>query len=57
MLEVAAAIMGGRGLEYDIPSRTEANQVFVQELDRYVLKDSSRPVPTPYCCLARHICC
>lgn len=40
MYEVAASILAGNGFSFDIPSRGKANQLYVPELDRIVLKDS-----------------
>ncbi|KDD73630.1 hypothetical protein H632_c1983p0, partial [Helicosporidium sp. ATCC 50920] len=40
MLAVAHTILQGQGLSYDIPNRARGNQLYVQELDRIVLRDS-----------------
>mmetsp|Transcript_18099 Transcript_18099/g.31020 ORF Transcript_18099/g.31020 Transcript_18099/m.31020 type:complete len:438 (-) Transcript_18099:559-1872(-) len=39
LLRVAVSIMQEQGFEYEVPSRTKTNQVYVPELDRIVLKD------------------
>ncbi|GAQ77576.1 Topoisomerase 6 subunit A homolog 3 [Klebsormidium nitens] len=41
MLSVAASILNGHGFGYTIPTRTSANQLYVPQLDRIVLKDKS----------------
>jgi hypothetical protein len=38
VLQVASTILGGQGLEFAVPSRTSANQQYIPELDRIVLK-------------------
>ena len=40
MYSAARSIMAGQGLRYSVPSRSNANQIYVPELDRIVLKDS-----------------
>ncbi|KAI8471284.1 MAG: Spo11/DNA topoisomerase VI subunit A [Monoraphidium minutum] len=45
LYEVAASILAGDGFAYDVPSRTKGNQMYIQELDRIVLKDSSSKRP------------
>lgn len=45
MFEVAATILAGAGFAFDIPSRAKGNQLYVPELDRIVLKDSSSRRP------------
>lgn len=37
---VASSILRGEGFGFDVPSRTNQNQLYVPELDRIVLKDS-----------------
>eukprot|EP00250_Pteridium_aquilinum_P016548 c23156_g1_i1 orf=608-1912(-) len=41
ILSVAKSIMGGNGFGFHVPSRSGANQLYVPELDRIVLKDKS----------------
>lgn len=41
ILSVAKSIMSGHGFGYHVPSRSGANQLYVPELDRIVLKDKS----------------
>lgn len=43
--QVASSIMAGNGFAYDIPSRAKGNQLYVPELDRIVLKDSTSKRP------------
>ena len=52
ILVVAASILGGDGFAYALPSRAKANQLYVPELDRIVLKDavSSRPFSSTATC-------
>eukprot|EP00775_Hariotina_reticulata_P004035 gene4035-4282_t len=45
VFEVAASILQGNGFSYDIPSRSKGNQLYVPELDRIVLKDSTSKRP------------
>lgn len=45
MHEVASSILAGDGFAYDVPSRTKNNQMYIKELDRIVLKDSSSKRP------------
>lgn len=42
----------GQGFEFEIPSRTKNNQVYVPQLDRIVLKDavSKRPFAATQTC-------
>lgn len=39
--KVALTIMEGEGFAFDVPSRAKGNQMYVPQLDRIVLKDSS----------------
>ncbi|EFJ11873.1 hypothetical protein SELMODRAFT_125304 [Selaginella moellendorffii] len=41
VLSVTKSILQGQGLAYTVPSRTSANQLYVEELDRIVLKDKT----------------
>ncbi|KAL3717235.1 hypothetical protein ACJRO7_008767 [Eucalyptus globulus] len=41
ILRVARSILGGDGFAFDVPSRSAANQLYVPELDRIVLKDKN----------------
>ncbi|KAK9949821.1 hypothetical protein M0R45_005332 [Rubus argutus] len=41
MLKVLQSILDGNGFSFDVPSRAAANQLYVPELDRIVLKDKS----------------
>ncbi len=41
--QAAVSILNGEGFTYDIPSRGRANQQYIPELDRIVLKDSKAP--------------
>ncbi|KAK9832167.1 hypothetical protein WJX74_001279 [Apatococcus lobatus] len=41
--QAALSILNGEGFTYDIPSRGRANQQYIPELDRIVLKDSKAP--------------
>ena len=41
--QAAVSILNGDGFTYDIPSRGRANQQYIPELDRIVLKDSKAP--------------
>ncbi|PRQ48997.1 putative DNA topoisomerase (ATP-hydrolyzing) [Rosa chinensis] len=41
MLKVLHSILDGKGFAFDVPSRAAANQLYVPELDRIVLKDKS----------------
>ncbi|KAL6225302.1 hypothetical protein ACLB2K_004152 [Fragaria x ananassa] len=41
MLKVLHSILDGHGFAFDVPSRAAANQLYVPELDRIVLKDKS----------------
>lgn len=43
--QVASSILAGSGFAYDIPSRAKGNQLYVPELDRIVLKDSTSKRP------------
>merc|ERR1719471_1594104 len=38
-LKTLKNIMDGQGLQYQVPSRSTGNQLYVPELDRIVLKD------------------
>ena len=40
-LKCAESILGGRSFKFDVPSRAAANQHYVPELDRIVLKDNT----------------
>ena len=40
ILKVATSILDGDGFTYSLPNRSKANQLYVPELDRIVLKDS-----------------
>jgi meiotic recombination protein SPO11 len=40
-LKIAHSILSGNGFAFDVPSRSSANQLYVPELDRIVLKDKS----------------
>jgi meiotic recombination protein SPO11 len=45
-MQPAVACAGrGEGFAYDIPSRAKGNQLYVPQLDRIVLKDSSSSRP------------
>ena len=52
IVHVALSILQGEGFSYSIPSRTKGNQLYVPELDRIVLKDStsSRPFANTATC-------
>lgn len=41
ILAVAKSILAGNGFGYNVPSRSAANQMYVAELDRIVLKDKA----------------
>jgi meiotic recombination protein SPO11 len=41
ILKIAHSILGGHGFSFDVPSRSAANQLYVPELDRIVLKDKT----------------
>ena len=41
VLAVAHSILAGDGFSFSVPSRSAANQLYVPELDRIVLKDKS----------------
>ena len=41
ILAVAASILSGNGFSYTLPNRSKTNQLYIPELDRIVLKDSS----------------
>ncbi|KAJ7527329.1 hypothetical protein O6H91_16G048600 [Diphasiastrum complanatum] len=41
IINIARSILGGNGFGYSVPSRSSANQLYVQELDRIVLKDKA----------------
>lgn len=41
--QAAVSILNGAGFTYEIPSRGRANQQYIPELDRIVLKDSKAP--------------
>ena len=41
ILSVAKSILSGNGFGYNVPSRGGANQIYVPEIDRIVLKDKS----------------
>eukprot|EP00736_Rhodelphis_marinus_P000401 Rmarinus@m.10369 len=40
--ECVKSILAGDGYKFNIPSRTEANQMYIEELDRIVLRDQTR---------------
>ncbi|XP_059305716.1 DNA topoisomerase 6 subunit A [Lycium ferocissimum] len=40
-LKIAKSILSGEGFSFSVPSRSSANQLYVSELDRIVLKDKS----------------
>ena len=52
ILAIAASILRGEGFSYAVPSRAKGNQLYVPELDRIVLKDStsSRPFASTATC-------
>lgn len=52
ILLVASSILRGEGFAYTLPSRAKGNQLYVKELDRIVLKDStsSRPFANTATC-------
>ena len=39
-LQIIQEIKAGKGLNFDVPSRSRSNQLYVPELDRIVLRDS-----------------
>ena len=41
ILKCALSILDGNGFSYDVPSRTKANQMYLEKLDRIVLRDST----------------
>ncbi|KAJ1375410.1 Winged helix-like DNA-binding domain superfamily [Sesbania bispinosa] len=41
VLKIAHSILSGQGFSFDVPSRSAANQLYVPELDRIVLKEKS----------------
>lgn len=41
VLRIAHSILSGNGFAFDVPSRSAANQLYVPELDRIVLKDKT----------------
>lgn len=41
LADVARSIMRGEGLRYVVPTRSASNQMYVEELDRIVLKDKT----------------
>lgn len=45
ILKIAHSIISGQGFSFDVPSRSAANQLYVAELDRIVLKDKSSQRP------------
>ncbi|KAG2494044.1 hypothetical protein HYH03_007690 [Edaphochlamys debaryana] len=45
MYDVAASIMEGEGFAFDVPSRAKGNQMYVPELDRIVLRESTSKRP------------
>lgn len=45
ILSLARSILAGHGFEYTVPSRAAANQLYVPELDRIVLKDKASVRP------------
>ncbi|XAR69020.1 DNA topoisomerase (ATP-hydrolyzing) [Bertholletia excelsa] len=45
ILSLAHSILSGRGFSFSVPSRSSANQLYVPELDRIVLKDKSSVRP------------
>ncbi|KAF5830222.1 Spo11/DNA topoisomerase VI subunit A [Dunaliella salina] len=52
MLRMANTIMQGQGFEFNVPSRTKTNQMYVPQLDRIVLKDAMgrRPFSSTQTC-------
>jgi len=45
VLRIAHSIISGQGFSFDVPSRSAANQHYVAELDRIVLKEKSSQRP------------
>ncbi|GMN39068.1 hypothetical protein TIFTF001_008287 [Ficus carica] len=45
VLSIARSILSGEGFSYSVPSRSAANQLYVPELDRIVLKEKSSVRP------------
>lgn len=45
ILIVASSILRGEGFNYTLPNRSKSNQLYVPELDRIVLKDSTSQRP------------
>lgn len=45
VISLANSILSGNGFSYSVPSRSAANQLYVPELDRIVLKDKSSARP------------
>ncbi|XP_075515944.1 DNA topoisomerase 6 subunit A-like, partial [Primulina tabacum] len=45
VLSLAHSILSGNGFSFSVPSRSAANQLYVPELDRIVLKDKSSARP------------
>lgn len=41
VLSITRSILSGQGFSFDVPSRSAANQLYVPELDRIVLKDKT----------------
>ena len=41
MVDAAKAVAGGVGYAFQVPSRTDVNQLYVPQLDRIVLKDKT----------------
>lgn len=41
VLKITRSILAGNGFAFDVPSRSAANQLYVPELDRIVLKDKT----------------
>ncbi|CAL9002410.1 unnamed protein product [Prunus brigantina] len=47
MLKVIKSILNGNGFAFEVPSRAAANQLYVLELDRIMLKTKLPSAPTP----------
>jgi meiotic recombination protein SPO11 len=45
VFEIAMSILEGEGYAFEMPSRSKANQMYVPELDRIVLKSSTQKRP------------
>ena len=52
MYAIAQSVLAGDGFSFDVPSRAKGNQLYVPQLDRIVLKDStsSRPFASTATC-------